>query len=238
MLLYLVVKTRRAPLPIGFCVGAVPALLALGLYNDHAFGSPLHLSYRYTVFGSQRSHGFFGLGAPSLHGLWETLFADKGLISRSPVMLLASAGLVLLWQTGKRAEAGLCVAVSLTFVVYNAGYFAPYGGTSPGPRFLVPALPFLALGLGHAYRRWPRIFIGTAVASLASMIQLSATWNEDHPWTFVTVWSHWAGLPRFAGGSIVCATALLAFGLALACARIAKLDGTWRTTLGSSASGQ
>ena len=38
----------------------------------------------------------------------------------------------------------------------DAGYFLPYGGASPGPRFLVAALPFLALGLGPAFRRWPR----------------------------------------------------------------------------------
>src|SRR5919201_6305238 len=37
-----------------------------------------------------------------------------------------------------------------------AGYFDPLGGLSPGPRYFVPALPFLALGLADAYGRWPR----------------------------------------------------------------------------------
>jgi hypothetical protein len=35
------------------------------------------------------------------------------------------------------------------------GYFDPYGGLSPGPRFFAPALPFLCLGLVEAYHRWP-----------------------------------------------------------------------------------
>jgi hypothetical protein len=231
--LYLVARVKRPSLPLSFCLGAVPPLLALGIYNDRAFGSPLHLSYRYSSFEHQRSH-FFGVGAPSWHGLWETLFADKGVIVRSPVLLLAAAGLVLLWRSGRRAEAALCGAVAVVFVVYVAGYFAPYGGTSPGPRFLMPALPFVALGLGLAYRRWPRLFALAAVTSVASMIQASATYNENSDWTFETVWSRWGGLPRAAGAFIVCATALIALGLAAASGRFTM--NLWRPIRPRSAS--
>jgi hypothetical protein len=122
-----------------------------------------------------------------------------------------------LWRRGRRAEAALCAAATLSFIVYNAGYFTPYGGTSPGPRFLVPALPFLALGLGHAYQRWPRVFALTALVSVASMIHASATWNEQPSWTFVTIWSRWVGLPKEVGAALVCITALV--GLALAFTR-------------------
>jgi hypothetical protein len=231
--LYVIVKTRRQSFPIAFCLGAATPLVLLGLYNNHAFGSPLHLSYRYTEFESQQNH-FFGVATPSWHGLWETLFAGKGLVSRSPVVLLAAAGLVLLWRAGKRTEAGLCAATVCAFVLYDAGYFDPYGGTSPGPRFLVPALPFLALGFGPAYRKWPRLFICAAVISLASMIQSSATWNESDAWTFVTVWSRWGGLPRGAGGAVVCVTALAALALAFASSRFTM--NVWRTTRPESAS--
>jgi hypothetical protein len=230
---YLILKARRPSLPIAFAFGAASPLLLLGVYNDHAFGSPLHLSYRYTEFEGQQNH-FFGVGTPSWHGLWETLFADKGLISRSPVVLLAAAGLVLLWRAGKSKEAALCGATVCAFVVYDAGYFDPYGGTSPGPRFLVPVLPFLALGFGPAYRKWPRLFICAAVISLASMIQSSATWNESGAWTFVTVWSRWGGLPRDAGGAVVCITALAALGLAFASSRFTM--NVWRPTRQRSAS--
>jgi hypothetical protein len=231
--LYLAVKLRRATLAIAFCFGAVPALLGLALYNDKAFGSPLHLSYRYSGFERQRSH-FFGVGTPSWHGLWETLFADKGLIARSPVVVLAAAGLVLLWRNGRRAEAGLCAAVAVVFVVYDAGYFAPYGGTSPGPRFLAPALPFLALGFGPSFLRWPRLFLLAAAVSAASMIQASATFNESSAWTFVTVWSRWGGLPRTLGACVVCATAVIALGLAVGSSRFTMT--MWRPARPRSAS--
>ena len=49
-----------------------------------------------------------------------------------------------------RAEALACAAATLVFALLSVGYFDPYGGESPGPRFLVPALPFLALGLADA----------------------------------------------------------------------------------------
>jgi hypothetical protein len=212
---YLTVKTRRPTSPILFCLGVLPSLLTLGLYNDRAFGSPLHLSYRYTTF-SHQTRGFFGVGVPSLHGLWDTLFAGKGLFTSSPVLLLAGGGLYLLWQGGHRAEAGLCAAATVSFVIYNAGYYAPYGGTSPGPRFLVPAIPFLALGLGQAYRRWPRVFSLTALLSVALMIHASATWNEQPAWTFVTIWSRWGGLSKVAGAALVCITAFIALALASA----------------------
>ncbi len=35
------------------------------------------------------------------------------------------------------------------------GYFLPYGGVSPGPRFFIPAVPFLAVGLAPAFARIP-----------------------------------------------------------------------------------
>ena len=71
------------------------------------------------------------------------------------MLVAAAAGLVMLWRRGRRAEAGACLAITLIFLFADMGYFDPYGGLSPGPRFFAPALPFLALGLVEAYHRWP-----------------------------------------------------------------------------------
>ena len=92
--------------------------------------------------------------------------------------VLAAAGLVLLWRRGLRAEAFACGAVTLLFVLLSVGYFDPYGGDSPGPRFLVPALPFLALGLVDAFARWPRLTALVTVYSGAAMLLDAGLWGQ------------------------------------------------------------
>jgi hypothetical protein len=151
-----------------YCAGGVPAAIGLGVYNWAAFGSPFHLSYRYVanVYTERQREGFFGIGAPSWHGAWFLFLDGKGLLLISPVLVAAAAGLVLLWRRGRRAEAGVCIAVTVLFLFADMGYFDPYGGLSPGPRFFAPALPFLALGLVEAYRRWP---IPTGLLALWSL---------------------------------------------------------------------
>lgn len=173
--LYLVRDGRRA---LGrYVIGALPPLGLLALYNELAFDSPFHLSYRYVseAFASEQAKGFFGINVPRAAGLGEVLVGHKGLLLFSPVLVAAAAGLVLLCRS-RRAEALVCVAVTVAFVLWNAGYFLPYGGTSPGPRFLVPALPFLALGLPFAFRRAPAATALLAVASVALTCINALTW--------------------------------------------------------------
>src|SRR5262245_23017262 len=150
-----------------YCACGLPAAVALGVYNNAAFGSPFKLSYDFVAnqYTERQHHGFFGIGTPTAHGAWYTFLDGKGLLLISPVLLAAAVGLVLLWRRGFRAIAGVCIAVTLLFLFANMAYFEPYGGLSPGPRFFAPALPFLALGLVEAYYRWP---IATGLLALWS----------------------------------------------------------------------
>jgi hypothetical protein len=140
-----------------FIAGAAPFALGLGAYNAAAFGSPLHLSYKYVSnkYTERQHEGFFGIGAPTAHGAWYVFLDGKGILLTSPVLVMAAVGLVQLWRSGRRTEAGVCIAVTVAFLFAAIGYFDPYGGLSPGPRFFAPALPFLAVGLIDAYHRWP-----------------------------------------------------------------------------------
>ena len=65
--------------------------------------------------------------------------------------------------------------LSLAFLVYNAGYDAAFGGDSPGPRFLVAILPFLAVPLALSYALWPRVTLALALVSALYAVGVTVT---------------------------------------------------------------
>ena len=207
VLVYLALRSIRGA--VFFVAAAIPSALALAAYNAAAFGSPFHLSYRYVSsnFASEQAKGFFGIGVPDPGRLWRILFTWDGLLLRSPILVLAAVGLVLLWRKGLRAEAAVCSFVSIAFLALNAGYYDVLGGGSPGPRFFVPALPFLAVGLACAFGRWPRLTFVVAVVSVALMTYRTATWFWPDFDKYLTIWSL-LGAPTAAGVGLVVALAL------------------------------
>jgi hypothetical protein len=195
-------------------------LALLATYNTAAFGAPQHFSYRYVGGGCQKGHGgFFGIGLPPLHGIAKALFGDRGLLVFSPVLVLAAAGLVLLWRRGRRGEAAACAAVTALFLVLDSGYCDPYGGLSPGPRYAAPMLPFLVFGLPEAFRRWPRLTGVAALASVGGMLYQAGTYGPN--FNFSTVW-WWLGLPRALGLVLVLIPCCAAIALAAQSSRRAK----------------
>jgi hypothetical protein len=170
---------RRALAYGGGLAAGVAPLLA---YHWWAFGSPLHMSYENAVAktGFTGHHeiglndgGFFGITMPRPEAAAELLFSGRGLLTLAPVLVLALAGVVVLWRDRgrhQRAEAGVIGAIVLAYLVYNAGYWLPLGGGSPGPRFLFPILPFLALGLAIAWRRWPAVTLALGAISATTMV--------------------------------------------------------------------
>ena len=165
-----------------FALGLVPAAVLLGAYDWAAFGAPWHLSYRYksAEFQAAQSGGLFGIHLPYLHAIHAVLVGRGGLLLISPVLLAAGYGLFLLRRRFP-AEAAVCAVVTLAFLFLNMGYFDPYGGLSPGPRFFVPAIPFLALGLAAAFAA--RFWLTTALAALSivPMTGLTLTWANAPP---------------------------------------------------------
>ncbi len=234
---YAALAGRRAL--AGYALGALPPLLLLAAYDWAAFGSPFHLSYRYVgdqAFVPGQSSGLFGINLPTWHAVRLVFAGDRGLLVACPVLVAAAAGLVLLARR-YRAEAIVCGAVAAVFVVANCGYFLPYGGSSPGPRFLTPMLPFLAVGLGPAFARWRVATAALATASIVAMTALTLTWAASMPYPG-TVWRQllhvlgeggssplarelannvltWAGPGRDSGAALVvgCAVAALVLGV-------------------------
>ena len=115
--------------------------------------------------------GFFGLTYPRPDHALDLLFdSQRGLFVLTPVVAVAVAGLLPLWRRGSRREAIFVGSLAFAFVLYNAAYWIPFGGDTPGPRFLVPLLPFLALPLAAAFAAWRWVTLATAAISAFWMI--------------------------------------------------------------------
>ncbi len=88
------------------------------------------------------------------------------------MLAAAAAGVVLLWRRGLRAEAALIAALTVVEIGWHAfrpSYELALGGWVPGPRFLVPLLPFLAFALAPVVRRAPATFAALAAISIGAM---------------------------------------------------------------------
>jgi hypothetical protein len=176
------VATRAGAYIAGGIVGIVPLLL----YNHYAFHSWTHLAYSDVP---RQQHGFFGIGAPSLKVLATLLFDSRGLLTISPVLIMGAVGTVMLYRRGKRAEALTIGGICLCYVGYNSGYYLPFGGGFMGPRFLTTMLPFLAVPLSIAFKRFPGPTIALAAVSITTTVIATITHplvgyeNETVVWT-------------------------------------------------------
>ena len=218
VILFAYALARRAPrLPRAVAygaaavVGAVPALA----FNWWALGSPFDFAYSSAVAVQGYSGhavlglndpGFFGIGLPRFGAALDLLVASRGILTVTPVLAVAVAGAFLMRQSRWRTEANVILAVAAVFFIYNSGYWLPFGGGTPGPRFLIPAFPFLALGLAVAYRRMPALTLAMAIPSAIFMLAGSMT----YPLLGETGTATWA---RDLGDSVLEHTVLTATGV-------------------------
>lgn len=172
---YLLTREPRVSRMLAYSGGVVLGVLPLCLFNQWAFGSITHLSYAGVAGGYWNRRGLYGVVAPSFHVATELLFSTRGLVRVTPVLALGAVGILLLHRRGRRAEAFLIAGLSLAYLLFNAGYDNPFGGDAPGPRYLIPIIPFLVLPLGLVYQRFPLMTIVLAAASAFQMIVITMT---------------------------------------------------------------
>ena len=162
------VSRRAGAYVLGGLIGIVPLLL----YNHYAFHSWTHLAYSSIP---RQQKGFFGIGLPSLKVMATLLLDSRGLLTLSPVLAMGGVGTWLLYRRGKRAEALTIAGICVCYVGYNSGYYLPFGGGFMGPRLQMTMLPFLALGIGIALKRYPGPTIALAGVSLTTTIVATIT---------------------------------------------------------------
>jgi hypothetical protein len=132
-------------------LGGLPFAVALGLYDLACFGSAFRPSYRFEKLAEYRAvagAGLFGIHLPSLAVLARIL-ADpsKGLLVFSPVLVLSGKGFAAARR--KLSGGSLCALalVPASILLLYAGYPNWHGGWTVGPRYILPAVPFLVLPL-------------------------------------------------------------------------------------------
>jgi hypothetical protein len=165
--------SRRGLLP-WYALGGLPAAAALALYQQLAFGSPFGAPFLYANPAVEvRVEGaLFGWPTPGRIAALLVL-PQRGLLYSSPLLALAPLGVGAL----RRADPGaarVALAVPLGFLLLVASFHAWQGGFAPGPRYLVPCLPFLFLPTALAMRRWPRLAAGLAALSVAAMLAIAS----------------------------------------------------------------
>ena len=152
--------------------GGLPFAIILGIYNKLAFGSVFTLSSAHEIDASVRllaSRGLFGVGLPSPEYLLRLLLdPSKGLFILSPVLLVAFAGMRNAWQSMPRATFVALIATPLSIVLTFAGYPNWHGGWTVGARYLVAAVPFLALLIAFAAASSMEVLLlGASVMAIA-----------------------------------------------------------------------
>jgi hypothetical protein len=210
---YAACRERRAPVLL--VLGALPPVLVLLGYNWVSFGGLFAIGYANLtdpLFVKGMSQGIMGVTWPKPDALGEILIGPRGLLRLAPWLVAAPLGLWSLRRSSApRREIAVCGVIMALFLLYNAGYYQPLGGTTPGPRFLLAALPFFAVLVAFAPRLL-RPFIATLIACsvlLLSVVTLTMplAFQRTHD-PLADIW-----LPRILTHDLADTTASLAWRL-------------------------
>ncbi|CAN5899197.1 hypothetical protein BH23ACT5_BH23ACT5_10550 [soil metagenome] len=156
-----------------FVTGGLGPAVVLGIYNLLAFGSPWTLSYQFNAF-----HDVASTARPLLHmftmptadNVSQLFLGPRGFLLATPVVLLGVWGLMtLIRRPQHRALGWVALAMFGVFLLIPVFWQNPWGGDSPGPRYMAPAMAFLAPGIAAAWERRRILTSGTAVVSILTM---------------------------------------------------------------------
>jgi hypothetical protein len=139
----------------------MPAVVVTAAYDTLRYGAPWRTGYFFATFNHPLVAGLYGL----------LLSPAAGLFIYVPLLPLALVGLFL---TMRRLP--LLASTALVVLAVRIPVYAVWFGWSAywvwGPRYLVPAMPVLAVGLVEVCRRWSGLHLGVK-AALGSVLAVS-----------------------------------------------------------------
>ena len=195
-----------------FVLGGLPVAGVLMTYDWISFGGPFSVGYQFEVgFAAQMSRGILSVTWPSPAGAYALLFDERGLLHLAPWFVITPLGLLRVRRPSIRAEVIVSLVICIAFLAYNSGALNLFGGWTPGPRNLIPALPFAAVlvGLAPSRLRWlaaALIAVSIAIMFVATATTPAAPADVDDP--FLRLW-----LPEFVGRYLTDTLAWLRWGL-------------------------
>jgi hypothetical protein len=172
-----VLVTRHAWRALAVYVAAgVPFGVALAAYQYAAFGSPL--SSGYTSKSYHEGATLLITGIPKITTAIAMLAGSRGLLLFTPIVAVGLWGLVHLVRRERDEGVVVSAVVAAGFLLLQAGWQNAWGGGGPGPRYVIPMLPFLGIGLAAVWHRVPPVVLRWVVGiSLTSMLLASVA---DH----------------------------------------------------------
>jgi hypothetical protein len=162
---------------VAWAAGASAPLGLLGLQHAATLGSPFATPYAFNDPMFRQAGALLGVLEPPRPGRALALLLSpwRGLLLAAPVLWLAPLGWLALWRRSPgRREATLFAALGLVFLLFNASFVGWHGGWGYAPRYLIPALPFLALPLVCVAEQRPRWLAGFAGLSIAITTLITA----------------------------------------------------------------
>lgn len=153
-------------------LGGLPIALGLAVYNAIAFGGPFTLSYQYTAFDAVASSSrpvLSMFGSASLDNLVRLFFEGRGLLVATPIVIVGVVGAISRVRRGDRGDSLISLVMFSVYLFLPVFWDNPWGGASPGPRYMSLALPFLVVPVAWAWERWPRITVLAAGVSVLTM---------------------------------------------------------------------
>lgn len=185
---------------VGLAAALVPVAL-LAIYQARVFGSPWSTGYHHAAdpsFAALHGQGLLGLGMPRWANV-EThwLSPRTGLLVWSPLVVLGLVGLARAslrpgpLQTAARVQLGVFATLALMGLGLSFE-----GGWRIGPRYLVVALPMLALGLAELLA-WLRAQLEAREGRLPGQVAASVwvvaglvSWSLVTNALAATMWPH------------------------------------------------
>ena len=185
------------------------------LRNFVLFGNVLDFGYPNIAEGGKQILGF---DTPLLSGLYGFLLSPaKSVFLFAPPLLLAIPGLRSLWNR-RRGLAVLATAGPIAYLLFFSRYTQWEGGYCVGPRYMLPAMVLLCLGLGPILEegsQWVKraaiILLGAGIFVQLTSMATSFLEDEangsyyDHFWNLKTnyaplisqtkLWMHYAFSP-------------------------------------------